>query len=438
LGAAGKGAEVAATTDIDVPDRERLTRNYPNAWKDFYPSKAPCVFKSGADWEVRKGPEEQGIVRQARTVCRPDIAPVWVSTLEEIIDYLDGVGVEFNSINPLGWANEGEKDPFCTFLLSVGVRPLSLAFKLAVSAADGVNAILCSIGLPEVEVAFIETAVMRLGGPPLLPVDPIDGPVPKFRKPFSALLGLPIAPLNTPYYEGTGGLYLKLDSRDDAVALLTCAHVVRPPPVFPDNRGMTLKLAKTGQRKERMVALGYGGYNCAIHGVMDEIARLSRAIETWDLQLARHLQAKARAQIEALKETAANEIKALTELHGAVTRFRSIPALRTVGWALHSSPIKVNVRAPNRHLGFTADWGLVLVDPNMIDKETFPGNQLYFGRFHSVFPPCFPHFCRIISVFPISVSPFPEITVFADHPTSVFFFFLLPQATDTLPANSPT
>jgi hypothetical protein len=74
----------------------------------------------------------------------------------------------------------------------------------------------------------------------------------------------------------------------------------------------------------------------------------------------------------------------------------------------------------------------------MIDKETFPGNQLYFGRFHSVFPPCFPPFCPIISVFPISVSPFPEITVFADHPTSVFFLFLLPQATDTLPANSPT
>ena len=66
---------------------------------------------------MHKGPEEQGIVRQARTVCRPDIAPVWVSTLEEIIDYLDSVGVEFNSINPLGWANEGEKDPFCAFLL---------------------------------------------------------------------------------------------------------------------------------------------------------------------------------------------------------------------------------------------------------------------------------------------------------------------------------
>ena len=26
----------------------------------------------------------------------------------------------------------------------------------------------------------------------------------------------------------------------------------------------------------------------------------------------------------------------------------------------------------------------------MVDKETFPGNQLYFGKFHPAFPPCFP------------------------------------------------
>lgn len=34
--------------------------------------------------------------------------------------------------------------------------------------------------------------------------------MPKYRKPFSACLGMPIAPLSTPFYEGTGGLYLKI------------------------------------------------------------------------------------------------------------------------------------------------------------------------------------------------------------------------------------
>lgn len=100
---------------------------------------------------------------------------------------------------------------------------------------------------------------------PALTVDPaaIDAAFHKLCLTFRSN-GSPTSPLNTPYYEGMGGLYLKLDSKDDAIALLTCAHVVRPPHLFPDNRGMTLKLGKTGQRKERMVALGYGGYNRAI------------------------------------------------------------------------------------------------------------------------------------------------------------------------------
>ena len=41
-----------------------------------------------------------------------------------------------------------------------------------------------------------------------------------------------------PYYEGTGALYFRLGSDTKDIALLTCAHVVRPPPAFPDDKGM--------------------------------------------------------------------------------------------------------------------------------------------------------------------------------------------------------
>ena len=57
-------------------------------------------------------------------------------------------------------------------------------------------------------------------------------------KHFSSALGLPIAPLVMPYYEGTGALYFRLGSDTKDIALLTCAHVVRPPPAFPDDKGM--------------------------------------------------------------------------------------------------------------------------------------------------------------------------------------------------------
>lgn len=211
---------------------DQLAKNYPNAWSDFYPSKAGCVFKSGPSWKVREGLEEQGIRREARTVCRPDIAPLWPATLKRIIDCLDNLGVDLTCINPLAWANEGEEVPFCrALLLEVGVKPRSLAYDLALSTADAVKKILASIDLADVEVAFREMEVSRHSGrAPLLSLNPVADDLPKYRKPFSACLGMPIAPLSTPFYEGTGGLYLKIGND---IVLLTCAHVVRPPPAFP-------------------------------------------------------------------------------------------------------------------------------------------------------------------------------------------------------------
>lgn len=117
-------------SSVDISDKHRLIRNYHNAWKDFYPSKARCVYKSGPAWEVREGPEEQGIRREPRTVCRPDIAPGWSAALKKIMKCLDDLGVDQTCINAFAWANEGDKKPFCPLLLTVGVRPKSLAYQL--------------------------------------------------------------------------------------------------------------------------------------------------------------------------------------------------------------------------------------------------------------------------------------------------------------------
>ena len=375
-----KGGEVTATADVAV----RLTDKYPYAWTDFYPRRAPCIYKSGPAWEVRKGPEEQGIVREPRTVCRPDIAPLWVSILQQIIEYLDSMDINFTCINPFGWANEGEKELLCAFLLSIGVTPRSLAHDDAVAAAVGVKGILAKSGLPEAEVAFIEMVNRRSGGgPKLLSLDPIADSVPEYRKHFSSALGLPIAPLDTPYYEGTGALYLRLDSNTKDIVLLTCAHVVRPPPAFPDNKGMK-RTKFSSQPKEYMVALGAGGYTRAVSGMMADIAKLTRDIKTWNRQLERNLPAAKRQEITTEVEKATNRINQLDAFHTEATKFRSTPELRCIGWALRSSPIRVSVPP----LGYTEDWGLIQLDPNMIDEETFLGNMVFVGT-------SFPSFCPI-------------------------------------------
>jgi hypothetical protein len=401
----------------------RMSAKYRYAWTDFYPSRAPCVYKSGPAWEVRKGPEEQGIVREPRTVCRPDISPVWVSILQQIIVCLDSMGVNFNCINPFGWANKGKKELLCPFLLSVGVTPRSLDYDDAVAAAIGVKAILAKSGLPEAEVAFVEMVNKRLcGRPKLLSLDPIADSVPEYRKHFSSALGLPIAPLDTPYCEGTGALYFRLGSDTKDIALLTCAHVVRPPPALPDNKGM--KRTNNSQPKEDMVALGTGGYTRAVSDMEAEIAKLTRDIEVWKRQLERNLPAARRNEIAGEVDKATNRINQLDAFHTEATKFRSTPGLRSIGRALHSSPIQVSTQP----LGYTEDWGLIQIDPKMIDEETFLGNKVFVGM-------SFPWFCSVplsaaSAPFLLSWQPSADCAPFPPH--------FPPQAASSLLATLPT
>ena len=291
---------------------------------------------------------------------------------------LHSMGVDFNCINLFSWANKGEKELLCPFLLSVGVTSGSLDYDDAVAAAVDVKAILAKSGLPEAtseaEVAFVEMVNKRLGcGPRLLTLDPIADSVSEYRKHFSSVLGLPIAPLGTAHLEGTGALYFRLGSDTKDIALLTCAHVIQPPLAFPDNKG--LKRANRRQRKEYMVALGYGSYCRTNEDMMVEIAKLLREIEVWNLQLKRNLSATRHNQITIKVVMATDRINQLNAFHTEATRFRTIPVLRSIGWVLHSSPIQVSAQP----LGYAEDWGLIQIDPKMIDEDTFLGNKVFVG-----------------------------------------------------------
>ena len=160
-----------------------------------------------------------------------------------------------------------------------------------------------------------------VGGSRLLLLDPIADSVPEYRKHFSFALGLPITPLDTPYYEGTGALYFRLSSNTKHIALLTCAHVIHPPPIFSDNKGM--KHTSNSQPKEYMVALGAGGYTTTISDIMAEIKKLQHDINVWNRQLERDLPVVRRNEITREVNKATNRINQLNEFHSEVTKHRS-------------------------------------------------------------------------------------------------------------------
>ncbi|KAI5779857.1 hypothetical protein DFH27DRAFT_644520 [Peziza echinospora] len=376
-----------------------LSDNYPNAYSDFYGSGTPCVFKSGPDWQASRDHWQQPnrIEREPRPVYGHAIGDNWLSIGEDIYLKLDSIGVKWTSINPLAYANAGEAKPFCTLIISIGVVPHSLLYSDAVAAATAVKGILADAGFPDIDVAFVESVVTRSVslGPKLSSLDPVDR-IPDLRKPFTNALGLSIAPLKYPYYEGTAALYFHLDDSKKRTAILTCAHVARPLPVYA-NTGMMRE--NTSPAREEFVALGHRSYKNAVEAMMGTIHDLTCSIDHWKSVLG-DLGApvegeddeitSSRKDLGQLVAMATAKIGKVKVLHGEATRRRATLDQRVIGFVLHSEKIGFSVK-PH---GFTKDWALIELYDEKIDWSTFSGNKVYIGGNLSVGDFCktmFPH-----------------------------------------------
>ncbi|KAG0634813.1 hypothetical protein HOY80DRAFT_1012275 [Tuber brumale] len=353
-----------------VAHSSRLINRYPAAYKDFFgtPSGAPCIYKSGPVWPVREGPEAQRYICEAPPVYGHPIANDWLKIGTDIYQALDALDVKWTSIDPVAFANAGEKKPFCSLLMWIGVKHETLAFEAAVTAAGAVEGILRQAGFPKIEVAFRDSS----------PSTPSFDPISEFRKAFAPTLGLSIAPLTTPYYEGTGALYFRLGRDDDRVALLTTAHVARPPPQFA-NTGMSRK--GTSQPREEIVALGTMGCQNATNAMMATIGNPARSVAVWKKVIKRlgepvdgenEAVTARRLEIQGEVEKAAKMIDSLNKLHDEVTKPVANLDQRVIGCVVHAEPIVIS-DGPHR---FTCDWAFVYIgsklSPSDFGKFMFP------------------------------------------------------------------
>ena len=251
--------------------------------------------------------------------------------------------------------------------------------------ADAIKGILGQAGFPEIEVAFRESEVTRSGsGPKLLSFNPLEDPVPEFRKSLTPTLGLSIAPLKAPYHEGTGALYYNLGGEENHVVLLTAAHVARPPPDQTNSARCSYK--RNSQHREGIVALGTTGYQNAINGMMAKIGSLARSVEVWEDDIARLGEpvdgerptvTRKRQENQHEVEKATNTINDLNDLHSDVTKLRTNPGQRSIGFVLHAEAIEASA-VPHK---FTRDWALIQIYEDKIDWATFLGNKVYVGTF---------------------------------------------------------
>jgi len=359
----------------------RLTDDYPPAYTDFFGSSMSCIYKKGTVWEVRKGPEAQPLIREARPVYNAEKVESWRSVGQAIWKYIDTLEIKWTFINPFAYANAGEAVPFCSFVVVIGVKHLTVSFGRAVEVATTVEKMLTNAGFAEAEVAIVEGEkkyhVSR--GPQLLSFDPLLDDVPELRKPFTSTPGLPIAPLKFPYYTGTGSLFYRFGGDDKRVALLTCAHVVRPPEYPNDGKTIT----DASQPREEIISPGTGAYENALKALKADVDIQNQSIEIWDGALVRlgdpdpnepARVSQKRIEHLSLVDSAKERIKQVIALYNAV-QDRADPSKRAIGFVLHCEPIEAS-SGPH---GFTKDWALIELYDDMIDWDTFRGNKVYVG-----------------------------------------------------------
>lgn len=367
-----------------VSDADRLSAFYPNAGYDFYgtPSGALCVYKNGQAWPVRTGPESQRIIREARGVHGHPMQPTWPGLGRSVCDLLNDNKVLWTSMDCLAFAEAGKKK-FSPLLIWIGVEPKSLAYELANTVAEAITYFINQAGFSGFEIGFRESVVSHSGGPKMLSFDPLNDSVPEFREPFAPTLGLFIAPLKTPYYEGTGALYLRESSDSKRVFLLTCSHVARPPTSHL-NTGLARK--KMSQPREHVIALGSSGYTNALKSMMGAIGDQHRSIKDWEAVLRRLGEPKEEESANAIKrrnehldlvEKAKARILEIDTFHNEILKRWTVPEQRVIGEVVHVDPIAVNV-GPH---GLTRDWALIELKDDKFDWSMFKGNKVYIGMF---------------------------------------------------------
>jgi hypothetical protein len=123
--------------------------------------------------------------------------------------------------------------------------------------------------------------------------------------------------------------------------------------------------------------------------MMSTICDLLLSIDAWNKVLERlgdpiegeHTRVTERRQEHAdLVGGALKKIEQVNAIYNEVTRLRSTPDQRVIGFVLHSEKIEVSVDP----YGFTKDWALIELYDEKFDWTSFQGNKVYVGMSFSI------------------------------------------------------
>lgn len=395
-----------ASSDNTAPNASRrLADNYASAYTDFAPYGSACIYRTGPHWPQRQADLDCGYTlgREARPVYNHPITSKWLHIGERIFKRLDSRGVLWSVINPIAYAYDGESKPFCPLLISIGVTPGSLPYDVAYATAHESKGILVSEGFPEIDVAIVEYVLDRHCSTTPSEFLPFTSPrIHALVKPFTMLLGLPIALREHPHLMGTGGLIFHLGkdaSGNPIIGLLTCAHVALPPSVY----GAEYKgghIIDESSSPIQYIAPGEGGYNGALAAIKNFVEDQHSLVKHYSTTLentkASLVSDEEGGQLgkDSAQQCAWHDVSVLvqTNISDAETLRTKIrtdyatPSQQLLGSLLYAAQLQIS--SPER---FTEDWAIIEMDQTKIHQSPFMCNKIYVGASPQLLRPTILH-----------------------------------------------
>ncbi|KAF8992685.1 hypothetical protein BDQ17DRAFT_1253700, partial [Cyathus striatus] len=325
------------------------------------------------------GLEAYLVPKVIRPVFDDKFAAVWEEMGTQIYKHLDDANVNWTTIDVVRFAEPVKyntvRETVGPIFLWIGVHPGSLSRELAEKEAVACKEILLSFDIDSVEVAFRESRFRRYTRK-LLDYVPINNLISSFCGPLTAALSLPIASVQTPDSESTGGIYL---SAGNDIYLLTARHAVLPredPSIVYDHR-------QSSQDTVQVKLPGPAAFDNMVQSISDKINTLKRTKASQEeiikklqtLEIGdKYVEEKLAIFVSDLmkSETAINMLE---DFQSGVINDWSRGEDFIIGHVFYAPPIGVG-EGPNY---YTEDWALIELDRSKINWTTFKGNMMDLG-----------------------------------------------------------
>ena len=350
--------------------------------QNFYyglPSRPRLVARSSTYiWVEPTGADAYLVPKEASPLGFHPLREIWEATVgPAMVDYLDGKGVKFTSLDPVRMGQTGDSSP--SAIVWIGVLPGSLTAEIGIEVAIHCKSILSAHHIEDVHIEIRESEVFR-SAKMYLPA-PTAHATAQVLEPFSTSLGFPISTESTPSIGGTGGFYVFDPRRPGAIYLVTARHVV----IRPEENDNTLYNDR--DRSRRVLLFSDPAIEEHLETIKSSVSYMEltvndlekrlefskgeKAIRRWGEEMAKMDQDAAQSQLNEARKAVGDLKTFLTD----VSRDWGERNNRLLGHVVLSPPISFGVEKG----GFTEDWAVIEVDKSKVDSTNCVGNAIDLG-----------------------------------------------------------